>query len=409
MSDVIRPPVEGNVRIRGPFGEDRGTYKHQGTDFGAQTPGVEHRDRLPRGWVMGPPVFAAACVAFVLFASTARGGETHGAHAHGRMVKRLEALPHRALPPGFFRGWCGLHDRFLIEVNERLEIYDSETKVATFPFVSEEFECTDDGERILFVDSHAGTAAEFDIPSRTRRELALYKRDLNPRLAISPDRKYLASDTSVELTSDAGAMTVLELSGFGGRPVFRVKWVRHSSSLLVVSDTDVVEVFNKNLHRISFGSVPKGFYYRDGWLSADGKVLLLYLGVVEDENGNGVIFKCELKGLKCRQRTRDVDNASVGRHGVLGIVLGLDKPPPIIDDDSDPLPGRYVVEIKSGNGRMLARQEFSFDDKPSLKLVIAPSGKKAVLTWDSNLTAQCSRGGGVGICETGIVIDLSGG
>ncbi|WP_426422611.1 AIDA repeat-containing protein [Bradyrhizobium genosp. A] len=40
MSDVILPPVAGNFRITSPFGADRGSYQHLGTDFGAQTPGV---------------------------------------------------------------------------------------------------------------------------------------------------------------------------------------------------------------------------------------------------------------------------------------------------------------------------------------------------------------------------------
>src|SRR5215813_8573443 len=41
MTDVVRPPVRGDIRITGPFLEPRseGTF-HHGTDFGPQTQGV---------------------------------------------------------------------------------------------------------------------------------------------------------------------------------------------------------------------------------------------------------------------------------------------------------------------------------------------------------------------------------
>lgn len=44
MTDVVRPPVQGDIRIKGPFLEPRSKgnrhYFHYGTDFGPQNPGV---------------------------------------------------------------------------------------------------------------------------------------------------------------------------------------------------------------------------------------------------------------------------------------------------------------------------------------------------------------------------------
>ena len=40
MTDKIFPPVRDKIRFTSPFLEPRGNYKHLGTDFGPQTPGV---------------------------------------------------------------------------------------------------------------------------------------------------------------------------------------------------------------------------------------------------------------------------------------------------------------------------------------------------------------------------------
>jgi hypothetical protein len=40
VTDSVLTPVRGNVRIKGTFREPRDGYKHLGTDFGPQTPGV---------------------------------------------------------------------------------------------------------------------------------------------------------------------------------------------------------------------------------------------------------------------------------------------------------------------------------------------------------------------------------
>ena len=52
MTDVVRPPVQGDIRIKGPFLEPRSKrdrhYLHYGTDFGPQIPGVAG-DEVVRG------------------------------------------------------------------------------------------------------------------------------------------------------------------------------------------------------------------------------------------------------------------------------------------------------------------------------------------------------------------------
>jgi murein DD-endopeptidase MepM/ murein hydrolase activator NlpD len=40
MTDSVFPAVRGTIRITSPFLEPRRNYRHLGTDFGAQTPGV---------------------------------------------------------------------------------------------------------------------------------------------------------------------------------------------------------------------------------------------------------------------------------------------------------------------------------------------------------------------------------
>ena len=51
--------------------------------------------------------------------------------APGRLVPTLESLPHVALPKGFFKGWCGKNDRYLLDVNGQFEAHDAGGKFAT--------------------------------------------------------------------------------------------------------------------------------------------------------------------------------------------------------------------------------------------------------------------------------------
>ncbi len=163
------------------------------------------------------------------------------------------------------------------------------------------------------------------------------------------------------------------------------------------------------MRRISSGVLPKGFFFRDGWLSGDTKSLWLRLGLDKDEFGNDVIFRCGIEKFSCSEFMRDIVDASFGGRDVLGIVRGLDKPSAKnVDDDAEVLPRRYVVEILNSRKRVLARQEFAFLERPDAELKIAPSGTKAVLIWTSSATAQCRSGDGMTLCETGIVVDLTG-
>lgn len=46
------------------------------------------------------------------------------------LVPTFESLPHTALLKALFHGWCGQHDRYLLDENGALNAYGAGTKVA---------------------------------------------------------------------------------------------------------------------------------------------------------------------------------------------------------------------------------------------------------------------------------------
>jgi hypothetical protein len=136
--------------------------------------------------------------------------------------------------------------------------------------------------------------------------------------------------------------------------------------------------------------------------------LLLYLGLSTDEFGEGIIVRCKIDGWRCNQVVNRVDGASSGGNGIFGTVRGLGKLPAATEGGSFPLPPQYEVKIEDPASRLLVRQVFTSIARPSIRVTVAPSGAQAILGWAGSLNAQCPQDKGMAICETGIIVDLSG-
>jgi len=341
--------------------------------------------------------------------------QSQSSETSGKAIPTFEALDHTPAPPGFFKNWCGLHDRILMEVGQEIGIYDGATRSSVFtgwPLTA--LQCSSDGQRVVFVDNLAAVVREVDIRSGADRVLASFEKDRlhYPVISASPDLRIVATDRSLHLSGDKGDLTIIDLTTpGGGRRVYRVKWNEDSSSFLTVSsvlDDQVIDVFDCEHRRVASGPVPRGFVFRDGWFSDGGQSLILYLGSSTDEFGLGFIFRCKLVGWKCERVLSDIAHASSGG-GVFATVRGLDKPPAAaIEGGSQALPPRYVVEIRNNAMQVRVRNTYASVVRRHVEAAMAPSGKKVTLTWVSDKAKMCPRPRGAGLCETGIVVDLSG-
>lgn len=371
----------------------------------------------PRPW------FLSLC--FLLLLTSVVLSEPVG-DKQSRPSPSLESLHHSPLPPGFFRGWCGLQDRILIETNGRIEVFDAGDKISTIPLVrGANFQCGNDGEHFFLFEQSVigaglikGTVSETSIGRNIQHTVATYQttRGFIPHIVVSPNSSSLATDASLDLTASSNAVQIILVNRPDNGSVSRIKWSSDGTLLFTVArlkgglHTEVVQVLTDKLHEISHGTLPRGFFFRDGWVSSDGKLLWLYLGIEADENGNGVILRCTIDKFNCRHFAADVAGASMGGQDIFAIVRGVDRfRSRAEDNDADILPQRYVVEVLDGFMKLQARQGFASMERPHLEVTVSRSGKKAVLTWGSTSTAECSRDGGFALCETGIVVDLVGG
>src|SRR5258708_33117723 len=170
---------------------------------------------------------------------------------------------------------------------------------------SAQVQCSDDGQRLVFVDDDAGSVSEVDVPSgAVTRTLATYEKQLfHPKISFSPDLKNVASDRPLTLVSGAVNLKTIQLKE---RNVRHVQWSRDSSEFFVISGRtgktrpDILEMFNAHNQKIGSGNVPAQFLFRDGWF-VNSQALYLYLGSIDDEFGSGVILRCNIENWKCDQ------------------------------------------------------------------------------------------------------------
>jgi hypothetical protein len=331
--------------------------------------------------------------------------------ALGNTIPAIEALPHNPLPRGDFKGWCGLNDRALVGVDKMLEAFGGGAKSSTL-FVPRpaQVQCSDDGQKLAFVDDDAGRLSEVDVPSgAVTRTLATYAKQLfHPKISFSPDLKIVASDRLLTLVSGAVNLKVIQLKE---RSVRHVRWSRDSSEFFVISEAagkarpDIVEIFNAQDQKIGWGTVPAEFLFRDGWF-ANSQALYLYFGSIHDEFGSGVILRCRIENWKCEQIARNVLNASAGGNGILGMIRAIGKYSN--DGETETYPTRYVAEIRNGHSQVVAQQTFKSAERRPSELAVAPSGMKAILTWAMDPTDECPAEKARVFCYAGIMVDLSG-
>lgn len=335
----------------------------------------------------------------------------------GGTIPTLEALPHDPLPLGDFIGWCGLDGKILLKVGRGTEIYNGGVKASPLSFPPRsKLNCGDDGQKLAFIDDETRRISEVDIPGGiVTRTLATYEEQLTTEISLSPDLKSVASRPPLTLAPSAADLNVIPLSGPGRRAIGRIQWSRDSSELFGISGPEgkskygIVEILNAQHRKIGSGALPAGFFFRDGWF-ANSQTLILYLGLARDEFGGGFVFRCRIEAWKCEQIARNVLYASVGGDGILAMVRAIGEYSS--DGDTTTYPSRYLAEIRNSASQVVVRQTFKSTERNALHLAVAPSGMKAVLTWNENYALRCPpeqresdlcRNG----INRGIMIDLS--
>jgi hypothetical protein len=331
-----------------------------------------------------------------------------GSRASGAEIPTLEALPHAPLPGGDFLNWCG--DRIVLRLDRRLELYDGQVKA--FPHSlpgGADLECGDDGQRLVYIDDDWGQIYEADVPGGVAtRTVAAYEKQLShAKISFSPDLKNVASNRPLTLAAGAANLKVIQLHAENVR---HIQWLRDSSEFLVVSESPakahplIVDIFNAQHQKIGSGALPAGSLLRDGWF-ASSQELYLYLGFSRDEFGSGVVLKCRIENWKCDQIASNVLEASAGGDGILGLVRAIGKYSN--DGETETFPSAYVAEIRNAQSQVVARQTFKLAERNTVRLAVARSGMKAVLTWFA--AAGCPpEKQGKSRCQQGIMIDLSG-
>jgi hypothetical protein len=274
------------------------------------------------------------------------------------------------------------------------EIYQSGADMPLLS-VSEKssLECDQDGDKLARVDEVGGLIYEVDVPAGvTKRVLASFDRNQPfQEIAFSPDLKSVASRQPLTPSSSAINLNVILLSGSKDREIRQVKWSRDSSKFFGISQTgkanaEVVQIFDAQGQKIGSGALPPGSLFREGWF-ANSQTLHLELGSAHDEFGAGTILKCRIEGWKCETIASNVLDASAGGDGILGIVQAVGKYSS--DGDTITYPPGYVVEIRNGDGLVVARQTFQTAQRHEFHLTIAPSGTRAILFWYGKAGPGC--------------------
>jgi hypothetical protein len=222
----------------------------------------------------------------------------------------------------------------------------------------------------------------------------------------------VASDKPLSFDADATNLTKIQLDVPDVGAMRKIKWSSDSSVLFDViglkSGTEI-EFFDSQKRKIGSGYLPTRYFVRDGWFSNDKKSLILNVGLSSDESGQGVVIRCNIAGWKCNQMMDNVADAS-SDGGMFTAVRGTGKPPISKPGGTDYelLSPQYAIEVDDESFQTIVRQSFSSVARPQIHVVLAPSGTKVMIAWAASLTAKCPRDKGTAICETGVIVDLSG-
>lgn len=349
---------------------------------------------------------AIGLTVYLLSGSTAgHAQQAKSSPAPAKPIPTFDALPHSPMPHGEFQQWCGLNDVALVR-GELLEAFADGVKLSTLLVPRKvDAQCSNDGQRMAVVDDDAGWITEVDVRSAAvTHKLATFERAKNTKAFFSPDLKSVVSEQPL-----APGVTDLQIIQTDGR-VSDVRWHPDSSEFFVVSHSQLnphalrVEVYDTK-EKIGGGPIPEAYFYHEGWF-ANSRAVYLYLGLERDEFGVGVIWECQIENWKCRQIAGNVLEVSASDDGALGIVRPVGKYSNT--GEVEKYPSGYTAEIRNGNGQIVARQQFKFAARESLKLIMSPSGKKAILTWHVDRGPECKPGLDYPPCMDGMFVDLSG-
>jgi hypothetical protein len=332
--------------------------------------------------------------------------------ARARTVPTLESLPHVALPRGVFKGWCGQKDRYLLDVDGQIEAYDAGVKYAVIAVSSDwPWQCSNDGEQLVYINTHVGYVTRIDISSGDSLLLASYQRPEreSTTISFSPDLGSVATTIPLKLTADAGKLKVVLVRHYQPQgPRENIQWIRWSkdaSRVAVAYESARIEILESDGRRVSLGTKPKSWNVDDGWFDADRKMLTLFL--VPEQERTGIAVKCDLGSWKCSRIKSRVDSFSIGGRGIVGAVEPLGKTPPR-DDDSIMYHRHYAAEVRHQPSGLLARQIYdTVGGRLEYAMSISPSGTKAILTWRNRQLAGCETGSNPANCAQGILIDLA--
>src|SRR5204863_9775590 len=111
-----------------------------------------------------------------------------------------------------FKMWCGRKDRFLLDVNGQLEAHDGGVRAATIAVSSDwPMQCSDDGQRLVYVDTRMGYVTRIDIASGDTLFLASYEvpKFGGVRISFSGDLQTAATNRPLRLAASAGDLKVV--------------------------------------------------------------------------------------------------------------------------------------------------------------------------------------------------------
>lgn len=329
-----------------------------------------------------------------------------------RTAPTLESLPHTPLPRGVFKGWCGQNDRYLLNVGGQIEAYDAGAKYATIAVSSDwPWQCSDDGEQLVYINIHAGYVTKVNIASGDSRLLASYQPPKweTTKLSFSPDLGSVATTVPLKLAADAGELKVVLVQNYQPqdpkKPTQWIRWSKDASRIAVAYESKRIEILEADGRRVSSGTRPNDWNVSDGWFDADRKMLTLFL--VPEQERTGIAVKCDLGSWKCSRIKSNVDSFSIGGREIVGAVGPLGKAPRRTDD-SITYEHHYAAEVRHQSAGLLARQIYdAVGGRLEYAISISPSGTKAILTWDNRQLAGCGTGPDPANCAQGILIDLS--
>jgi len=316
-------------------------------------------------------------------------------------IPTFDDFRHEALQHGYFAGWCGSQEYWLMRENRNFTIYGV-AKEASASFVlpeTVEHRCDSSGENIAFTD-RKGQVSQLNVGSGATSVLA---NNQEATVSVAPDFSSIASSEPLNLASDGRMKNVIVVES----RTIRIFWKNDSSMLFAVrvfpsmKDMSAIDVFDVRKGRLGSGKLPAGFTFRRGSFTADGRYLLLFLVPVADEDGDGTIFKCRIEDIKCDAIMAGVMRVSLGEN-IIGTVRSVGKRKR--GEESYYEPARYLVEIREWGGDVLVRQKFASRTRGLMQPNVSPSGKKVVLTWVTSFTG-CE--GGYVACTAGFVVDLS--